>query len=209
MQSIKPSGVERGSLLEWRWTPFFALLTLALAASLLTVLIVPSTPAQFFASSEMVKGSLGKRSGFPTQTGLGSTLSGEASDDDTTSLDAPATRRGSLQRLSERNRAAGARPAPPARQIAEPVRREIPPPPEPELHDSSNDREEPEEAPVQDEVDEPVEEEEEEAPAPPQGAGGAGPAGEGEAEEGPPNAPMERPKLLNPGVLRTIPGLQR
>lgn len=207
MQSIKPSGVARGSLLEWRWTPFFALLTLALVVSLLTVLIVPSTPAQFFASPEMARDALGRRSGIPTQTGLGSTLSGDDSGDETTSLDAPATRRGSLQRLSERNRAAGARPAPPARQTAEPVRREIPPPPEPELRNSSNDREEPEEAPAQDEVEEPAEEEEEEAPA--QGAGGAGAGGDGESEEGPPSAPMERPKLLNPGVLRTIPGLQR
>ncbi|MEZ4373839.1 MAG: hypothetical protein R3B07_23660 [Polyangiaceae bacterium] len=197
---------ERGSILEWRWTPFFALLTLALVVSLITALVVPSTPAQLFAAPEMTK--LSRQSGIPTQSGLGSTLSpGESgnSNDEVGATGSGSSRRGSLQRLAERNRGVSSRPAPPPQRFAEPVRREIPPPPEPEL---SNDRNEPEEAPGQEQADEP-EEEEPEQPAQAGGSAGAGPDSESEQDEEGPPAPSERPKLLNPGVLRTLPGLQR
>ncbi|MGE0321655.1 MAG: hypothetical protein AB7K71_16115 [Polyangiaceae bacterium] len=202
---------ERGSILEWRWTPFFALLTLALVVSLITALVVPSTPAQLFGAPEMTK--LSRQSGIPTQSGLGSTLSpGESgnSDDEVGATGSGSSRRGSLQRLAERNRGVSSRPAPPPQRFAEPVRRDIPPPPEPELSAdrNANDHSDPEEAPVQDQADEP-EEDEPEQPAQAGGSAGAGPDSEGEQDEEGPPAPLERPKLLNPGVLRTLPGLQR
>ncbi|MEZ4229223.1 MAG: hypothetical protein R3B89_08670 [Polyangiaceae bacterium] len=208
MQGIKASGAERGSLLEWRWTPFFALLTLALVMSLITALVVPSTPAQLFAAPEVTR--LSKRAGIPTQTGLSEKLSLEDSDDSsesTKSLSSGNTRRGSLQRLADRNRTLNARPAPPVRQPSLPVRREIPPPPEPETRQFSNDRAVEDEEPAE-QVDE-AEEEVDEAPAP-QGSGGSSGQDEDapEDEDGAP-APSERPRLLNPGVLRAIPGLQR
>ncbi|MCA9643103.1 MAG: hypothetical protein H6718_05770 [Polyangiaceae bacterium] len=207
MQGIKVSGTERGSLLEWRWTPFFALLTLALVVSLLTALVVPATPAQLFGTAEATRG-LGPRSGIPTQSGLSGAvaadeLSGSDSDSNGSVSASGGTRRGSLQRLSDRNRALSARPAPAPRRTAEPIRREIPPPPEPEV---SNDHNEPEQ--VQDQAEDEPEEDEPEAPQS-AGAGGAGADQDSEQDEEGPPAPLERPKLLNPGVLRTIPGLQR
>ncbi len=206
MEGIKASVAERGSLLEWRWTPFFALLTLALVASLITALLVPSTPAQLFATPEMTQ-RMGKRPGIPTQSGIGSTLAVDDSDDSNGQPQASTTtRRGSLQRLADRNRARRPRPAPPPRGTAEPVRREIPPAPEPEIGHLSNDREEEDEPTPADQPDEPLEEDEADPPG--NGAGGAGQEADSEDEEGPP-APGTRPKLLNPGVLRTIPGLQR
>lgn len=207
MQGLTGNIGERGSLLEWRWTPFFALLTLALVVSLLTALAVPSAPLELFKQQANSSSALMKRgSSLTAQTGFGNESSnalGSASDDEE-SRPTASPRRGSLAKLGERNQAAAERRATRTEsRIAEPMVRNAPPPPEPELAQPPQQEEE-EEGPAEEE-EEAEEEEPEAAEAAPPPTGAEQAEGDAPAEDINP----ERPAMLNPNVLRTLPAVRR
>jgi len=203
MQGLKSNIGERGSLLEWRWTPFFALLTFALVVSLLTALAVPSTPLELFKQADNTSALLRRGSGITAQTGFGTesaTGAAASPSDDESALPRANPRRGSLTKLSERNQAAAARTSRTESRIAEPfVRSDPPSPPEPEQV-GPQEREE--------EAADEEEEEEEEAEEAPEAAGTA-PSADAGGEEPTQDINPERPALLNPNVLRTLPAMRR
>ena len=201
--------------LKWRWTPFFALLTGALVAVLLTRLLIPSEPAKLFGEntqklaaankSDYLANSLRKRNS-TTKSAWGSKPSPKPSSRKPKVRTNPVPKSAARAVKKEVSRRPAPRPrtTPSRSRLVDRPRTAIeatPPPAAPAEEEEEEaveeEQVEDEDIDTEDEVDDPEEAAEEE--------GAAGAAEEEAEEEGPPPADQK----IRPNLIRQLPFVKR